>query len=146
MRRGETVPAMRHAAEAEELDLVAEIFENAGGLRLWMLEGLLPLQVADRLLSEEALSLRPRLGLARCVVLIMTGRLEAAREMYRSVAADVPRPGCRRGRDRFRPVGGRLHRARRHRAVRRRVDRLGVVAGRRSPTSRSSWIRRASTR
>ena len=97
MRRGETVPAMRHAAEAEELDLVAEIFENAGGLRLWMLEGLLPLQVADRLLSEEALSLRPRLGLARCVVLIMTGRLEAAREMYRSVAATFLDPGAGEG-------------------------------------------------
>lgn len=87
MRRGETVAAMRHAAEAEESALVAEIFENAGGVRLWMLEGLLQLQTADRLLSEEALSLRPRLGLARCVVLIMTGRLEAARQMYRSVAA-----------------------------------------------------------
>ena len=87
MRRGEIVAAMRHAAEAEESALVAEIFEDAGGLNLWMREGLLELQTADRLLSEEYLSLRPRLGLARCVVLIMTGRLDAARQMYRSVAA-----------------------------------------------------------
>ena len=86
MRRGETVAAMRHAAEAEESALAAEIFENAGGLNLWTREGLLQLQAADRLLSEEVLSLRPRLGLARCVVLVMTGRLEAARQMYRSVA------------------------------------------------------------
>ena len=89
MRRGETVAAMRHAAEAEESVLVADIFENAGGVRLWMLEGFLQLQAADRLLSEETVSRRPRLGLARCVVLVMTGRLAAARQRYRSVAATL---------------------------------------------------------
>jgi len=89
MRRGETVAAMRHAAEAEESALVADIFENAGGVRLWMLEGFLQLQAADRMLSEETVSRRPRLGLARCVVLVMTGRLAAARQRYRSVAATL---------------------------------------------------------
>lgn len=89
MRRGKTVAAMRHAAEAEESVLAADIFENAGGVRLWMLEGFLQLQAADRLLSEETVSRRPRLGLARCVVLVMTGRLAAARQRYRSVAATL---------------------------------------------------------
>ena len=89
MQRGETVAAMRHAAEAEESALVADIFENAGGVRLWMLEGFLQLQAADRMLSEETVSQRPRLGLARCVVLVMTGRLAAARQRYRSVAATL---------------------------------------------------------
>ena len=90
MRRGETVAAMRHADEADESTLVAEIFESRGGIDLWIREGLLQLQAADRLLSEEAVSARPRLGLARCVVLVMTGRLEAARQRYRSVAATYP--------------------------------------------------------
>ena len=87
MQRGETVAAMRHAAEAEESTLAADIFENAGGVRMWMQEGFLQLQAADRMLNEETVSRRPRLGLARCVVLVMTGRLAAARQRYRSVAA-----------------------------------------------------------
>ena len=87
--RGEMVAAMRHAAEAGEPALVAEIFENAGGVRLWIGEGLVQLRAADRLLSREAISNHPRLALARCVVLVMTGRLEEARSLYRSLAATL---------------------------------------------------------
>ena len=87
--RGEVVTAMRHAAEAGNSSLVAEIFENAGGVRLWIGEGLVQLRAADRLMSSEAISNRPRLALARCVVLVMSGRLEEARRLYRSVAATI---------------------------------------------------------
>ena len=89
-RRGETVPAMRHAAEAGDLPLAGEILENAGGLRLWLRDGRAQLQAADRLLTAELVEQRPRLALARCMVLLLTGQLDAARRMHRDAAAAHP--------------------------------------------------------
>ena len=48
--RGETVSAMRHAIEGGEPVLAGEILERSGGVRLWVRQGLLQLQAADRLL------------------------------------------------------------------------------------------------
>ena len=87
MRRGETVAAMRHAVEAGEPTLAGDILERAGGFRLWLREGLVQFQAADRWLSEDVIGGRPRLALARCLALILSGHLEEARERYRSVAA-----------------------------------------------------------
>ena len=42
-RRGETVPAVPHAAEAGDPDLVGEILEAQGGVRRWQREGLVGL-------------------------------------------------------------------------------------------------------
>ena len=87
VRRGETVAAMRHAVEAGEPTLAGYILERAGGFRLWLREGLVQFQAADRWLSEDVIGGRPRLALARCLALILSGHLEEARERYRSVAA-----------------------------------------------------------
>ena len=73
-RRGDTVPAMRHAVEAGEPVLAGELLERAGGVRLWIRQGIVQLQAADRWLSEDVISMRPRLALVRCVVLLMAGR------------------------------------------------------------------------
>ena len=89
MRRGETVSAMRHAVEAGETALAGELFENAGGVRLWFQHGLVQFQAAERLLSEDVIAMRPRLALARCVALVMAGRLEEGRQRYRVVAATL---------------------------------------------------------
>lgn len=88
--RRETVPAMRHAIEADDRALAGDILERAGGVRLWVRLGLEQMQAADRLLSERALSARPRLALVRCLTLIMSGQLEAARTRFRDVSAIEP--------------------------------------------------------
>ena len=94
MARGETVAAMRHANQGGEPVLAGEILERSGGVRLWVRQGLLQLQAADRLLSDEVISMRPRLALVRCLVVLMSGRLDKARELFREVAAT--RPASRR--------------------------------------------------
>ena len=89
MRRGEIVSAMRHAVDAGDGALAGEFFENAGGVRLWLRQGLLQFLAADRLLSEDVMAMRPRLALAHCVALVMSGRLEEARRRYRATAATL---------------------------------------------------------
>ena len=86
-RRGETVAAMRHASEAGDAALVGEILENAGGLRLWLREGLVRLQAVDRFVTGEVMERFPRAALSRCIVLLFTGGLDEARRTYRALAA-----------------------------------------------------------
>ncbi len=86
-RRGETVPAMRHAVVGGEPYLAGDILERAGGVRLWTRQGAAQLRAANRLLSETVISDRPRLALARCIVLALSGSLEEARKLYREVTA-----------------------------------------------------------
>ncbi len=85
--RGEPAPAMRHAVEGGDGSLAGDILERAGGALLWILQGMVQLQAADRHLSEDVVSTRPRLALARCVVRVMSGRVEEARRRYREVRA-----------------------------------------------------------
>ena len=89
VRRGETVAAMRHAVEAGEPALAGEILEGAGGVHFWFREGAVRFQAADRWLSEDVIAARPRLALVRCLALVLSGRLEEAREKYRCVAATL---------------------------------------------------------
>ena len=97
-RRGDTVPAMRHAFEGGDPVLAGQVLEHAGGVRLWFLQGLVPLQAADRCLSADAVSTRPRLALVRCLALLMSRRLDEARELFGEVAA-TSRTGSRDERD-----------------------------------------------
>ena len=87
VRRGETVDAMRHAVEAQEPALAGEILERAGGVQFWFREGVVRFQATERWLSEDVIAARPRLALVRCLALVLSGRLEEARERFRSVAA-----------------------------------------------------------
>ena len=86
-RRGETVAAMRHAALSGDTDLIGGILQNVGGLRLMLREGLVRLQAADRFLNPAVMDKYPRLALARCFVLVMTGRVDEARKMYGAISA-----------------------------------------------------------
>ena len=88
-QRGETVAAVRHAARGGDSDLVFEILDEAGGLRLWLAEGLVRLQAVDQFLTAEAMEKHPRLALLHCIVLLMTGRLDKARRTYRAVTSRV---------------------------------------------------------
>lgn len=81
-RRGETVGAMRHAAEAGDAALVGSILVDAGGIRIWLREGLVLLQSADRFLTAAMVASDSRLALVRCTVLALTGRVAEARRLY----------------------------------------------------------------
>ena len=85
-RRGAVVSAMRHATEGDDPDLAAAILEDAGGLRFLIREGFTRLQAADRFLNPTILDRRPRLALARCLILTLTGRLDEARQTYARIA------------------------------------------------------------
>ena len=80
--RGAVVAAMRHAAEANDSALAANILQDAGAVRLWLREGVVQLQAAERFLTPQMLDRYPRLALAHCAVSIMTGRLDEARRAY----------------------------------------------------------------
>ena len=86
-RRGDTASAMRHAIEGGDSVLADNILERAGGVRLWFLRGLVPLRAADRCLTADAISTRPRLALVRCLVMLMSRRLDNARKLFGEVAA-----------------------------------------------------------
>ena len=88
-RRGEIVSAMRHAVDAGDCALAGEFFENAGGVRLWLRQGLVQFLAAERLLNGEVIAARPRLALAHCAALVMSGRLEEARQRYRAAAGTL---------------------------------------------------------
>lgn len=91
-RRGHTVLAMRHAVEAGEPKLAGEILERGGAVRMWIRQGFVQLQAADRWLSEKSISERPRLALVRCAVLSLSGRLDEARILFRDLDATHPVP------------------------------------------------------
>ena len=88
-RRGETVAAMRHAAEAGDPGLAGRILIEAGCLQWWLREGSGQLLAASRFLTEEVVTANARLALVRGVVLVMTGRLAEARRMFRTVASET---------------------------------------------------------
>ncbi|MYE11404.1 MAG: hypothetical protein F4X99_07040 [Gammaproteobacteria bacterium] len=81
-RRGAVVAAMRHASEGNDPDLAATILEDAGGVRLAIREGHSRLEAAARYLTPAVLDRYPRLALAHCLILTMTGRQEEAARVY----------------------------------------------------------------
>ena len=85
-RRGEVVAAMRHAADAGDLDLAGRMLLEAGCLQWWIRNGSGRLADACRYLTDDTVATNPRLLLARCVVLMVTGRLGEARQLF----AEVP--------------------------------------------------------
>lgn len=88
-KRRETTTAMRHAIEGRDPFLAGRIAEQAGGVRLWVRNGVPELQRANRLLTDDAVSESPRLKLLRCMALALAGRGDEARALY----ATCPRPG-----------------------------------------------------
>ena len=92
-RRGETLPALRHAAESGDAALAGEMLEDAGAVRLWARYGLAAFQAAVGLLDETVLRSTPRLLLARCASLVFAGRLADARLAYRAMAESGTAPG-----------------------------------------------------
>ena len=88
-RRGETLLALRHGAESGDVELAGDVVEEAGGIRLWLRYGLVQFRAAIELLDKSVLEARPRLRIARCGALVFSGRLDEARQIYRSIAAET---------------------------------------------------------
>ena len=86
-RRERVVEALRHAVEANEAELLGPIVERAGGIRLWLEQGLEALRAVDALLSEQVLTSYPRLALARCIVLTASGDVAGTKRVYEAAAA-----------------------------------------------------------
>ena len=86
-RRGRTLEALRHAAEAGDGDLVGRLAERTGGLKLWLEEGIEALRMLDSVLGEDVLSRFPRLALLRCIALTFSGDIEAANRVYRETSS-----------------------------------------------------------
>ena len=91
-RRGDTVEAMRHAAEADDRSLAGRILVDAGGLLWWLREGTDRLLAANRFLTDESVASNPRLGLARCAALATSGRLADARRAFDAALTAAARP------------------------------------------------------
>ena len=88
-RRGRSIEALRHAAEAADVVMLGRIAERAGGIRLWFEQGFEALCALDGTLTEEVVSDHPRLALVRCGVLAASGDIEGAKRLYGATAAET---------------------------------------------------------
>lgn len=89
-KRRETTAAMRHAIEGRDPFLAGRLVEQAGGVRLWIRNGVPELQHANRLLSEDVVAESPRLKLLRCMALALAGQGDEARALYRTCPRPLP--------------------------------------------------------
>ncbi len=80
--RHDTVAAMRHAATADDPFLAGTLFERAGGVRLWLREGVARYREANALLQDDVVAASTRLKLARCIALTLAGRHHEARALH----------------------------------------------------------------
>lgn len=88
--RRRTIEAMRHAIEGRDPFLAGRIAEQAGGVRLWIRNGVAELQQANRLLTEDVVAESPRLKLLRCMALALAGRGAEARALFRTCPRSIP--------------------------------------------------------
>ena len=84
--RDDTVAAMRHATAADDPYLAGELFERGGGVRLWLREGVARYRAANELLQDDVVAASPRLKLARCIALTLSGRHHEARALHAECA------------------------------------------------------------
>ncbi len=77
--RGDTWPALRHAANAADYRTAGEVLECAGGVHALLREGLKAPDEVERFLTPEIRTTYPRLALTHCLLLLWRGRLADAR-------------------------------------------------------------------
>ena len=81
-RRNDVISAMRHAIEADDAGLAARILEDAGGIRLFLRQGRYVLLGVNRYLKPEIVANYPRVALAHCGALAISGSVDAAERIY----------------------------------------------------------------
>jgi len=87
--RNRLLTALRHATLAGDKILTGEILEQAGGIKLWVREGMTRLIPANQMIDDDIIKLFPRLGLLRCIVLIKTGHIKDAQAMYHQIEEET---------------------------------------------------------
>ena len=92
-RRGEVVPAMRHAVEASDALLAGEILIGAGGSSYLGRHGPDRLLAADRYLTEELVDKFPRLLMIRMTAHVLKGQVAEARRSFRAASERVAESG-----------------------------------------------------
>ena len=85
--RGELVRAIRHSVAGNDATGGGKLIEAAGGLMLWLKEGSIRLPRALALLPEPLIHQRPRLALIQCLLLMKTGKMRQARQLFESLAS-----------------------------------------------------------
>ena len=81
------LPALRHASEAGGGDLVGQIVERAGGVRLWAQFGEKMLMSADACITPSVVEKFPRAALVRCTASALARRFAQAQTLYMEIAA-----------------------------------------------------------
>ena len=81
-QEGRLIPALRHASEADDSDLIGQVVEQCGGVRLWAHFGAKMLTVADGYLTPSVVEKFPHAALLRCAALTLAGRFAEATELY----------------------------------------------------------------
>lgn len=84
-RRGRVILALEHAKEGGSDELLATLIEQAGGVRLWMREGMTRMRAVDQYLTEPILQAYPRLAMIRCMILVKESRHIEARVLFDTV-------------------------------------------------------------
>lgn len=79
--------AVRHALLAGDRALAGRVVLEAGGVGLWIRQGMAGLKAIDALLDDELLAKVPRLALLRALVLTKDGSVAAARRTFDQVRA-----------------------------------------------------------
>lgn len=74
--------ALRHARQAGEKMLLGQILDKAGGIKLWLREGMTRIIPANKLLDDEIIGNFPRLGFLRCIVQIKSGQFKEAQYLF----------------------------------------------------------------
>ena len=85
-QRGETVPSMRHAAEAGDADLLGRLVEHAGSLRVWAYQVYFLIEEVLSVLTDDIVKRWPRLALTRCYMLAHADRIPEALRTYELTA------------------------------------------------------------
>ena len=93
--QGDLLKAVRYFVEGGNQGGAADCIEAAGGLMMWLKEGLTRLPRAMALLDEETIRSRPRLCLVQCMLFTKTGQALQARQLYDDCVRQVP-PGTER--------------------------------------------------
>ncbi len=81
-QKGHIVMAVKHAVQARKPSKAAQIIEEAGGLTIWLREGLTRLRSALQLLSKQTISNSPRIAIINCIIEIKDGKVYQARKNY----------------------------------------------------------------
>ena len=85
-RRGQFIPAWRHARSAGDARLAGELVERVGVFEIWLRHGVAGLLSANEFLTPEITASHPRLMLLRGVVRRMAMKVDEAEALYEAVA------------------------------------------------------------